>query len=171
MQHFNQPQNVFNLTLSRHGIHMSQQTIIYSLLMLAAGLGIPIMAALNSALGAKLQSPTLATTILFFVGGSLSLVIFFLSGGVPKPASQQDIPLYYYGGGIFVIAYILGMTWVAPKFGVGNAISFVLLGQLISMSTIDHFGLLSAQHNPISTQRLIGLLFMISGVFLSVRRI
>ena len=37
-------------------------TIIYSSLMLFAGLGIPLMAALNGGLGNKLQSPALAAT-------------------------------------------------------------------------------------------------------------
>ncbi|WP_428357751.1 DMT family transporter [Methyloprofundus sp.] len=120
--------------------------------MLVAGLGIPIMAALNSGLGVKLHSPTLATTILFFVGGAISLGLFFLTGGIPKSVSQEPIPLYFYFGGIFVIIYILGITWVAPKFGVGNAVSFVLLGQLISMVIIDHYGLLGAQYNPITNQ-------------------
>ena len=152
-------------------MNSSHHPLFFALLMLVAGLGIPIMAALNSGLGAKLHSPTLATTILFFVGGAISLALFFLTGGIPKSASQEPIPLYFYFGGIFVITYILGITWVAPKFGVGNAVSFVLLGQLISMVIIDHYGLLGAQYNPISKQRIFGLVFMVVGVFLTVRRI
>ena len=152
-------------------MNISHHTLFFALLMLVAGLGIPIMAALNGGLGTKLHSPTLATTILFFVGGAISLGLLFLSGGIPKSVSQESIPLYFYLGGIFVIAYILGITWVAPKFGVGNAVSFVLLGQLISMVIIDHYGLLGAQHNPMTNQRILGLAFMVVGVFLTVRRI
>ena len=129
------------------------------------------MAALNSGLGAKLHSPTLATTILFFVGGAISLALLFLTDGIPNLVSKEPIPPYFYFGGIFVITYIFGITWVAPKFGVGNAVSFVLLGQLISMVTIDHYGLLGAHYNPITKQRIIGLVFMVVGVFLTVRRI
>ena len=36
----------------------------YALLMLVAGIGIPVMATLNGGLGIKLQSPALAATIL-----------------------------------------------------------------------------------------------------------
>jgi len=42
--------------------------IFYSLLMLFAGIGIPIMATLNSRLAAQLGNPALATVILFAVG-------------------------------------------------------------------------------------------------------
>ncbi len=145
-------------------------SLFYALLMLVAGLGIPIMAALNGGLGTKLQSPALATSILFIVGSVISLSYLFISGGIPKLSPVEPIPVYFYFGGFFVIFYILSITWVAPKFGVGNAVSFVLLGQLISMAIIDHYSLLGAPQNSISIQRLIGLVFMATGVFLVVRR-
>lgn len=73
-------------------------------------------------------------------------------------------------GGAFVAFYVLSITWVAPKFGVGNAVAFVLLGQIISMATIDQFGLLGAPIRLITVTRFAGLLLMSLGVFLAVRR-
>ena len=151
-------------------MNSSHGTIFYALLMLVAGLGIPIMAALNGNLGVKLQSPALATLILFVVGGLSALGFLLISEGRPSFEFRETIPMYSYFGGIFVIFYILSITWVAPKFGIGNAVSFVLLGQLMSMSIIDHFGLLATQQNTVTTQRIIGLTFMVMGVVLAVRR-
>lgn len=145
-------------------------TVFYAILMLVAGLGIPVMAALNSGLGQKLNSPTLATMILFVVGGLLVLGYLLIFSGVPSFKPSAPIPIYFYFGGIFVIFYILSISWVAPRFGVGNAVAFVLLGQLVSMTIIDHFSLLGALHQPISIQRVAGLLLMVAGVFLTVRR-
>ncbi len=147
-----------------------QQHIFYALLMFIAGIGIPIMAALNGNLGSKLNSPALATTILFLVGSVASIAYLFLSGGIPKFPIKESIPIISYLGGLFVIFYILSMTWAAPKFGVGNAIAMVLLGQIISIAVIDHYGLLGALKHTISIQRLAGLAFMILGVYLTVRR-
>ncbi|MCJ8339171.1 MAG: DMT family transporter [Pseudomonadales bacterium] len=127
------------------------------------------MAALNGSLGTKLNSPASATTILFVVGGLVSTIYLLLSKGIPSMPIQKTIPIVFYCGGVFVIFYILSITWVAPKFGVGNAISFVLLGQLISMAVIDQFGLLGALRYSLSIQRLCGIGLMIVGVFLSVR--
>lgn len=146
------------------------QPIFYALLMSLAGLGIPVMAALNGGLGTKLGSSALATTILFGVGWSFSLGYLFLSSGLPKFDFKEPVPLYYYLGGLFVAFYVLSMTWVAPKFGVSNSVSLVLLGQLISMVIIDHLGLLGAQQHSISLQRLAGLTLMAVGVLLVVRR-
>jgi transporter family-2 protein len=49
-----------------------------------------------------------------------------------------------------VAFYVLSITWIAPTFGVGNAVFFVLLGQLVSAAMIDHFGLFGAQVTPVS---------------------
>jgi transporter family-2 protein len=146
------------------------QPITYAIVMLTAGLGIPIMAALNGGLGSKLQSPALATAILFGVGFLASLLFLFFSEGMPTFKNHELIPKYYYLGGLFVIFYILSITWVAPRFGIGNAVSFVLLGQLVSMTVIDHFSLLGAPSYEVSVQRSIGLIFMVIGVFLVVRK-
>ncbi len=141
----------------------------YALIMLLAGLGIPVMAALNGGLGVKLQSPILASTILFVVSSLISVVYLAVSGNWPK-SLPTNVPVCLYFGAAFVIFYILSITAIAPKFGIGNAISFVLLGQLISMALIDHYQLLGMPHNPITMTRFSGLVLMTAGVFLAVRR-
>ena len=55
---------------------MMNNIVLYSLVMLISGLGIPTMAALNSSLGAQLGNPALATTILFTVGLMNSCTVF-----------------------------------------------------------------------------------------------
>jgi len=62
---------------------------------------------------------------------------------------------------------VLSVTWVAPRFGVGNAVFFVLLGQLASAALIDHFGLFGARVSPLSLTRAGGIALMASGVWLT----
>ena len=145
-------------------------TVLYPLVMLVAGLGIPIMAAFNSSLGARLGNPALATTILFTVGFMIAILYLLSSKGIPTTLFKPSIPWYLYFGGFFVMFYILSITWIAPKFGIANAVSFVLLGQLIAMSIIDHYALFGVQKFPIDAKRFIGLLFMALGVFLVVKK-
>jgi len=87
-----------------------------------------------------------------------------------KPFSKTALPFYYYLGGSLIAFYVLSITWVAPQWGIGNAVAFVLLGQLISMASIDHFGLLGAPMHAITPQRTFGLILMAIGVFFAVRR-
>lgn len=129
------------------------------------------MATLNGGLGTRLQSPALATTILFFVGMILALTYLLVTEGVPETLYNPDTPVYFYLGGFFVIFYILTITWVAPRFGVSNAVAFVLLGQLIAMSLIDHFGLFGAQKFTLNIQRLAGLGLMVLGVLLVLNKV
>lgn len=146
-------------------------SMMYAIFMLVAGIGIPTMATLNGGLGNKLLSSTLATTISLAVGFTVAVIYLFATEGVPGKLFQSDTPVYYYFGGFCVAFYIISVTWIAPRFGVSNAIAFALLGQLISMSAIDHFGLLGAQQYSLSTQRMIGLALMATGVFLVLDKV
>ena len=128
------------------------------------------MAALSANVGARYGSPAFAASILFLVALSISVAFLFAVEGGLRPLPKTSLPYYFYLGGAFVAFYVLSITWVAPQFGVGNAVAFVLLGQLISMAAIDQFGLMGAPTNPITLQRSVGLMLMAVGVFLAVRR-
>jgi transporter family-2 protein len=52
-------------------------------------------------------------------------------------------------------------------FGVGNAIFFVLLGQLISAGLIDHFGVFGATISPLTLTRSLGIALMGLGVWVT----
>jgi transporter family-2 protein len=144
--------------------------IFFSCLMFATGIGIPVMAALNGTLGVRYKSSAFAASILFLVALSISLAFLFTVEGGLKPFPKTSLPFYFYLGGVFVAFYVLSITWVTPRFGVGNAVAFVLLGQLVSMAVIDQFGFLGAPVHALTPQRLAGLVLMMAGVFLAVRR-
>ena len=144
--------------------------ILYPSIMLLAGIGIPVMAALNSHLGVKLGSSALATVVVFFVGLLVSLVYLSQTDTGLTQLLNQNLAWYFYLGGALVAFYILSITWVSPRYGIGNAVSFVLLGQLIAISVIDHFGLLGARQTLLDHSRIIGLILMITGVFLVIKR-
>ena len=55
-------------------------TAAYALTMLAAGIGIPLLAALNAALGQRIASPLAAGVILFVVALAFSLIVAGISG-------------------------------------------------------------------------------------------
>ena len=138
----------------------------YAITMLAAGIGIPVLAAMNAALGRHLGAPMLAGAVLLAVGFLTALVVALITGpgALVKLASA---PRHLLLAGLLLAFYVLSITAIAPKFGVGNAIFFVLVGQLLSAATIDHFGLFGAQSVPLSWSRLCGLLLMATGVVLT----
>ncbi|HKK97470.1 MAG TPA: DMT family transporter [Marivita sp.] len=141
---------------------------VYALTMLAAGIGIPVLAALNAALGLRLGSPAAAALILFCVALTATAVVTVLTG--PKALMQAPFaPKYLFLAGLLVAFYVLSITYVAPHFGIGNAVFFVLLGQLISAALIDHFGLFGARISPLSLTRATGIGVMALGVWITQR--
>jgi transporter family-2 protein len=137
-----------------------------ALLMVAAGIGIPIMATLNAGVGQQLQSPAAASAILFGLGLVAAGLIMAVTGA-PNAAQIAAVPLWRYAGALLVLFYILSITWAGPRIGIGNAVFFVLLGQLVAAATIDHYGLWGALKSELTLRRAAGILVMAFGVWLA----
>ncbi|NNE79224.1 MAG: DMT family transporter [Silicimonas sp.] len=136
--------------------------------MFAAGIGIPVLAALNAALGQKIGNPAAAAFVLFLVALAVAATATLVTGpGALKSIPAQ--PRHLFLGGILVAFYVLSITYIAPHFGVGNAVFFVLLGQLVAAGLIDHFGLFGATVTPLSFTRAAGLALMAAGLALTQR--
>ncbi len=148
---------------------MTADTVRYTVIMLMAGIGIPILAALNARLGVRIGSPAAAAAILFTVAFAGAALTMLATGGASALAAAPGQPKHLFLAGLLVAFYVLSITWVAPHFGLGNAITCVLLGQLLSAAVIDHFGLMGAIVRQVTPMRLAGLALMAVGVFLTQR--
>ncbi|MFM7333837.1 MAG: DMT family transporter [Tabrizicola sp.] len=141
----------------------------HAALMVAAGVGIPILAALNTNLGARIGSPVAAGVVLFAVAFGTALAVLLVTGQGAALARAPGQPPVLFLGGCLVAFYILSITFVAPRFGLANAILFVLLGQLVSAAVIDATGLMGLAARPVSGVRLLGLAVMAAGIALTQR--
>ncbi|MGB2894513.1 MAG: DMT family transporter [Albidovulum sp.] len=148
---------------------MTSENLRYAAVMALAGIGIPVLAALNARLGSRLGSPAAAATILFvvaFLGAALTMIA---TRGTAALSAAADQPKHLFLAGLLVAFYVLSITWVAPRFGLGNAIMWVLLGQLLSAAVIDQWGLMGAMVRDVTPVRAAGLAFMAIGVILTQR--
>lgn len=147
------------------------RTLLPTVVMLIAGAGIPIMAALNAHLGARLGSPVTAMVVLCAVGLIGALVVFAVSvtlaTSLPPRTAFLTVAPWYFAAGLLLVLYVLSVTWSAPQIGLGNAVFLVLLAQLVTAASIDHFGLMGATQSAITWQRALGLALMAAGVFLA----
>ncbi len=134
-----------------------------------AGVGIPVLAALNANLGARIGSPVAAAVVLFAVGFATGLVVLLATGAQGALARVPGQPPILFLAGCLMAFYILSITFVAPRFGLANAILFVLLGQMVSSAAIDATGLMGLAAREVSLTRVLGLVVMAVGVFLSQR--
>ncbi len=141
-------------------------------IMFATGLGIPMLAALNGGLGRNLGSPAGASVVMFGMALALSLLVLAVitaTKGTPDWGRLRGAPVVDYFGALFMVAYVLAVTTFAPRIGVGNAVFFVLLGQLVAAAAIDHFGWFGAVRFAMNARRLAGIAVMAAGVWLAKR--
>ncbi len=146
---------------------MTTETLRYTLIMLAAGIGIPVLAAFNARLGDAIGSPAAAATVLFFIAFCVAGLAMLSTHGASPLGLVLTQPRHLLLGGVLVAFYVLSVTWIAPRFGLGNAVFCVLAGQLLSAAIIDHFGLAGVMVKPLNIWRGSGILLMATGVLLA----
>jgi transporter family-2 protein len=121
------------------------------------------MAILNSGLARPSGHPAIAAAALFTVALAFCVTVA-LASGVRSLGDLRGAPVYLFAGGIIVGFYVLSVTILAPRFGVGNAILWVMVAQVFTSAAIDHFGVLGAAVRPLSAVRTLGLVVLVVGL-------
>lgn len=146
---------------------MIMQTYLgYALLATIAGGLIPVIAGINASFSQAIGSTAFAALVLFGVGFVAVLVVISVSN-IPIPQNFDQLKLYHYAGGFIVAFYILTITFLVPRFGVGNSILFVIVAQIISAVLIDHFGFFGSEIRLFDLNRGIGIVLLIAGTYIT----
>lgn len=148
-----------------------KENIIFLALALITGALIPIQASTNAAFSKSVGDPLITGLMVFVVGFFGMLVLaFILKAPTPSLAQIKSAPLYGYAGGIIVATYVVMITILVPRLGVGAAISLIVTGQIICAVAIDHFGLFGVQPRSFDLTRAAGITLMIAGVYLVMKK-
>ncbi|WP_282638641.1 DMT family transporter [Sphingobacterium thalpophilum] len=141
------------------------------MLALVTGALIPIQAATNAAFS-KAVGNSIVTGLSVFLIGLAGMVVYSLVVKTPLPTVKQlgEAPLYSYMGGLIIALYVVMITILVPRIGVGTAIGLIVTGQIIGAVLIDHFGLCHVIVRPLSAIRLTGVILMIVGVYCVMRK-
>lgn len=144
---------------------------IYLALALITGALIPIQAATNTVFSRNIGNPVI-TGLMVFIIGSVGMLLFVLLSRSAFPSGQQlaSAPAYSYVGGLIIATYVVLITTLVPRIGVGTSIGLIVTGQIICAVIIDHFGLFNVTVNPVSVTRIVGMVLMIAGVYLVMKK-
>ena len=142
----------------------------YGVWAFAAGVLIPVMAALNGGLGRAIGSAAWAAVILFTVALAASLVAAGAQSGPPRTEALAAVRPEQLGAGLVVAFYVLTATYLTPRFGVAPTILCVVAAQIVTAAVIGHFGWLGAPVQRMDVLRLAGLALMLGGLFLTQLR-
>jgi bacterial/archaeal transporter family-2 protein len=141
---------------------------MYYVLALLAGTAVAVQTGANAQLRLMVHSPIITACISFLVG-TMVLVLYVLIANrqyIPEFSVVSQISWWKWIGGIMGVIYITTVVVVAPKIGAANTLGFIVAGQLISAVLFDHFGWIGFAIRPISLWRILGVIFLILGVYL-----
>ncbi len=140
------------------------------LLGVGAGCLVGMQAPINSRLGKSVGSVQ-AATFSFLVGTAVLLLIAtFVWGGLGGLGHVGRAPWWALVGGLLGAVYVTVALLAVRTLGVSGLTAVVITGQLAISVAIDRFGLLGVARSPVGVQRAVGLVLLVAGVVLVVRR-
>jgi bacterial/archaeal transporter family-2 protein len=140
------------------------------LLAVLAGCFVGLQAPINARLGRQVGSLQ-AATVSFVVGTLVLLLVASLSsGGLGGITHAGRAPWWALIGGILGAVYVTVALVTVRTLGVSGLTAIVVTGQLTIAVVVDRFGLLGVAKQQISAARVAGLVFLLVGVVLVVRR-
>ncbi len=140
------------------------------LLAVAAGCFVGLQAPVNARLGRQVGSLQAATVS--FLIGTLALVILasLSTGGLTGIGNVGRAPWWALIGGVLGAFYVTVALLTVRSLGLSGLTAIVVTGQLSIAVVVDRFGLLGLSKQQIGAPRIIGLVFLLVGVVLVVRR-
>ncbi len=140
------------------------------LLAVAAGCFVGLQAPVNARLGRQIGALQ-AATVSFTIGTlALILVASLSSGGLSGIGNATRAPWWALIGGVLGAFYVTVALLTVRTLGLSGLTAIVVTGQLVVAVIIDRFGLLGISKQHIDATRILGLVLLIVGVVLVVRR-
>ena len=108
----------------------------HAIIMLLAGIGIPVLAALNAALGVRIGSPAAAATVLFVVA-FLCCVVVVLITGTGAFSRFAQAPKHLFLGGVLIAFYVLTITYLFAAIKLEKKVMFIILTLIIAVAAFN----------------------------------
>ena len=135
-----------------------------------AGVLVGLQAPVNARLGRTIGSVQ-AATFSFVVGTvALALVASLFYGGLGSFGGVGRAPFWALIGGLLGAVYVTVAILTVRTLGVSGLTAIVISGQLAAAVVIDRFGLLGVAKQAVGVSRIMGLVLLVVGVLLVVRR-
>lgn len=139
---------------------------VYLIIALAAGVALATQSAINTQLAKAMSGEAVIATFISFAVGTI--VLFFIAwvktdlwGNLSAIPSQ---PWWKLIGGVLGAIVVFTTVLLAPKLGITAMLFFIIVGQLITATTIDHFGLIGMPIREVNITKLIGLIIVAFGL-------
>lgn len=145
---------------------MSNMVLV--LLLACGGLAVAVQPSINARLALKVGS--YESSMISFAVGTLALLAVVLIAGRGNLRAVTSVSWWELTGG-FLGAYFVTMTIIAvPRLGTAAVMAIIITGQLTTGALLDQFGAFGLRQIPFTTLRGVGILLLILGASLVIRR-
>ena len=134
---------------------------------LLGGIAVGLQGPLASLMSQKIG--TLESVFFIHLGGTLAALIPLIFYGGRNLSRWREVPWYALGAGALGLIVIAAMSFMVPRVGVAPAVVLIVAGQLLVSVVLDHYGLLGAHPRPLDSTRVLGLLLVFLGVWVTVK--
>ncbi|HEX3909593.1 MAG TPA: DMT family transporter [Solirubrobacteraceae bacterium] len=140
------------------------------LLAAAAGGLVGMQAPVNSRLGKSVGSYEAATFSFLLGTAALVLILLIARGGIGGLGQIGRVPWWGLVGGLLGAVYVSVALVAVRTLGASGLTAAVIAGQLAISVLIDRFGLLGVAKQGIDVGRIVGIVLLVAGVALVVRK-
>lgn len=141
-----------------------------ALLAFAAGVAGATQIAVQGRLGDRVGTMEAVATAAV-VGTTIALVsLLVVRGSLRGVGDAVAGPKWQLLGGVASVFIVLTITVAGPRIGVVTTTAFVIAAQLTTAALIDHYGWFGLEPVPISWPRVMGIVLLLTGAALTLRR-
>lgn len=115
---------------------------------------------------------TLESMFITYGSGGLVVVALFMMRSALQGnglAQWRTVPPYVFTAGVLGLVIVGSIGFATARYGLILTFAIILVAQYASASLIDHFGLFGAIMQPLSAQRMIGIVLLLIGAWLVIR--
>ena len=132
------------------------------------GMMLAIQTPINGSLGRRVGG--IEGALVSFTVGMLCLTIVVLIFGQGDLREVLAVPKYLLIGGALGAIGVTCSILAVQQIGVAGTLTAAVVGQILVGLIIDHYGLLGVARTPLDIYRVLGLLLMICGLYLVLRK-
>ncbi len=143
-------------------------TVVVILLAIVGGIAVTVqgqfMGSMTQIMGAK------ESMFITYASGGILITLILLASGANRLSSWRQVPWFALMAGLLGLIIVGTVGYVVPRLGLATGFTLIVTAQFVMAALIDHFGWFGATLRPIDLSRLVGLGFLLVGVWLLNRQ-
>lgn len=144
-------------------------SVLFPFLAIIAGAATAFQPLINAKLNGQMGSAIWASFVSFGTGTIILFFLAYVTTGKFMSFETEGLKWWMFLGGALGAVFVTVALYLVPYLGVATMIALFIAGQLISAALLEHFGIMAVAPNPITTPKIIGLVLLAAGAFITLK--